>query len=998
MIKQALQSLSSLKFTVVLLCLSMLLVLGGTGAQKFDGLWDVQARYFHSYFVVALFRDLMAASLLDHILPTGFNIPGGIPMPGGYVLGLLLLASLVAALIVRTQYTWDRTGLILAHLGIIFLLVGEGITSGVKVEGQMAIQQGGSSNYVCAREPELAIVDTSPTDKDRQTAIPVEMLARAGAASGDAQKTITDPRLPFAVRIDRFYPNSEVFFASGARDQNPMRATAGEAKELVAIERPPVPGTDAEKADTPGAYVAFLQDGKELGRYMVSYRLPGSQSLQADGKTYLVSLRRARTYKPYSMHLLKASHDTYLGTDIPKNFSSKLRFVDPTHHEDREILIKMNEPFRYRGETFYQERMTGDTATGLQVVRNPAWTMPYVACAVGGVGLCLHFVIMLVRFLQNRALSLSSQLTAAKADPSRTTGAPWIARGEVLMPLGMALLSIFIIGVHLAPRDPGGAFDVKQFSTLPVNYEGRIQPLDSLARNAMKIMRGREGTTIADKSNPAKQKAAPAIQWLLDSLVQSPDAAEYKVFRIDFPDVVDLLGRSRSETYFSASDVEPGFEKLRSQAQAADAAPEKDRSQFQVQVLRQWQRFALFWSISDLRNLYLAAPLAPGEQWTSAGELMRQPKEAVKAPESMNRVTEILKAYRDGKPAEFNRQVEAYHQVLDRALPSEMAKVRFEAFFNHFDPFMAAKELYVFAFLAAAISWLVWTEPLRKAGLTFILFAIGLHTFGLICRMYISGRPPVTNLASSAIFIGWVCAGTALFLEVLYRNGLGIAVAGVIAWPTLFIADQLSLDGDTMKVLMAVLDTNIWLATHVVVITIGYAATFLAGALGCVYIFFGLCTPLLDDTWRKRLIRAIYGVTGFAIIGSFVGTVLGGIWADQSWGRFWGWDPKENGAVIIVLANAILLHARWAGWVKDRGLAALAVCGNIVTAWSWFGTNMLGIGLHSYGFMPGAFVALSLFVFSQLVLIGMALVPEKAWVSLQRYPRTPDLPIPVKTA
>ena len=105
----------------------------------------------------------------------------------------------------------------------------------------------------------------------------------------------------------------------------------------------------------------------------------------------------------------------------------------------------------------------------------------------------------------------------------------------------------------------------------------------------------------------------------------------------------------------------------------------------------------------------------------------------------------------------------------------------------------------------------------------------------------------------------------------------------------------------------------------------------------------------------------VYGIVCFATLFSFVGTVLGGIWADQSWGRFWGWDPKENGALLIVLWNAIILHARWGGLVRERGLMNLAIFGNIVTAFSWFGVNMLGIGLHSYGFMDAAFKWLMLF-------------------------------------
>jgi ABC-type transport system involved in cytochrome c biogenesis permease subunit len=178
-----------------------------------------------------------------------------------------------------------------------------------------------------------------------------------------------------------------------------------------------------------------------------------------------------------------------------------------------------------------------------------------------------------------------------------------------------------------------------------------------------------------------------------------------------------------------------------------------------------------------------------------------------------------------------------------------------------------------------------------------------------------------------------------------------------------------------------VLDSNFWLATHVVTITIGYGATFLAGFLAIIFIFRGVLTMNLDRPTADALDRMVYGIVCFATLFSLVGTVLGGIWADQSWGRFWGWDPKENGALIIVLWCAVILHARWAGVVRRRGLMALAVFGNVVTAWSWFGVNMLGVGLHSYGFMDSAFYWLVAFVLSQLAIIAVALIPPEKWRS-----------------
>jgi len=278
-------------------------------------------------------------------------------------------------------------------------------------------------------------------------------------------------------------------------------------------------------------------------------------------------------------------------------------------------------------------------------------------------------------------------------------------------------------------------------------------------------------------------------------------------------------------------------------------------------------------------------------------------------------------------------------------------------------------------------SWLGWSRPLNRSAFYVTLIALALHTFGLAARMYLQGRPPVTNLYSSAVFIGWGTVIIGLFLERLFRDGIGLACSAVIGFITLIIAHHLAGSGDTLEMLRAVLDTNIWLATHVVSITIGYSAMFLAGMLAMIYVIRGVLTRSLTRESAQSLARMTYGVLCFATLFSFVGTVLGGIWADQSWGRFWGWDPKENGALLIVLWCAIILHARWGGYIKQRGLMVLALFGNVITSFSWFGVNMLGVGLHSYGFMDKAFPWLMAFVASQLALMALAALPLHRWRS-----------------
>ncbi|MEI7603377.1 MAG: cytochrome c biogenesis protein CcsA, partial [Opitutae bacterium] len=168
-------------------------------------------------------------------------------------------------------------------------------------------------------------------------------------------------------------------------------------------------------------------------------------------------------------------------------------------------------------------------------------------------------------------------------------------------------------------------------------------------------------------------------------------------------------------------------------------------------------------------------------------------------------------------------------------------------------------------------------------------------------------------------------------------------------------------------------------STHVTTVTIGYAATFVAGLVAAIHLWLRAFKKGYRD--GDSVARAAYGILAFATLASFVGTMLGGIWADQSWGRFWGWDPKENGAVLIVLWCAMCLHARWGGLVKREGLMQMLVFGNIVTSWSWFGTNLLGVGLHSYGFTESGFFWLSAFAISQLIIIAIGWLPARDEVS-----------------
>jgi ABC-type transport system involved in cytochrome c biogenesis permease subunit len=385
--------------------------------------------------------------------------------------------------------------------------------------------------------------------------------------------------------------------------------------------------------------------------------------------------------------------------------------------------------------------------------------------------------------------------------------------------------------------------------------------------------------------------------------------------------------------------------------------------------------------LSEMAYALAVPSLERNGEWHSAGDSLLGSVGIGEIHPIVIEYAVIGDAYRANDRTLFNQHVARVTDWFAKEQPTATKRASFEFLFNWFQPFSQSMTLYVLAFLLACASWLGSSNALRRSAFYILLLALAIHTFGLVSRMYLQERPPVTNLYSSAIFIGWGAVIVALILERIFKDGIGAACAGAIGFVTLIIAHHLAGSGDTLEMLQAVLDTNIWLATHVVAITTGYSAMFLAGMLAVIYVVRGVFTQSLKKQTADSLARMTYGVICFATLFSFVGTVLGGIWADQSWGRFWGWDPKENGAVLIVLWCAIVLHARWGGFIRQRGLMIMALFGNIVTSFSWFGVNMLGVGLHSYGFMEKAFPWLVGFMISQLALMAIAAMPLEKWRS-----------------
>ncbi|MBI4422920.1 MAG: cytochrome c biogenesis protein CcsA [Elusimicrobia bacterium] len=577
--------------------------------------------------------------------------------------------------------------------------------------------------------------------------------------------------------------------------------------------------------------------------------------------------------------------------------------------------------------------------------------------------------------------------------------------------LALAAAAAVLAAGSSRPAQPRA--DLWAVSRVPVLHEGRVKPLETVARATLLLVRGKQ--SISD----GRRRLKP-IEWLLDVAARPTVADAYRSFRVDDPELLAAIGRGgASGRYFTFEELRPGFDALERLSAEAEAVDSKERTRVQSAALHLFNRLVAYQRLkSTLRPADaedFSAELAAARQGgPAAGEQMARwafmaeaavfrplPPASGAGPDDWKSVGQaLLEAHGggldDATPAlaalgdawrrqdfgAFNEALRLQASAVEaRAASGVSRRASLEAFFQRSQPFTAGMALYLLAGLAVLASWFAGSRRLEAASFWLLAGAFAVHTAGLAARMLVEGRPPVTNLYSSAVFVGWAGVFAGLWAERRSGGGLAAAASAALGFCTLIVAQHLATGGDTMEMMRAVLDSNFWLATHVVTITAGYGAAFLAGALAHVYLLRGVLTRSLDRATALKLSKMTYFALCLCLFFSFVGTVLGGIWADQSWGRFWGWDPKENGALLIVLWTALLLHARWGGFVRERGIMAMAVFGNVVTALSWFGVNMLGIGLHSYGFMEGAVFWLAAFCLSQLAVMGLAAVPPGRWRS-----------------
>jgi len=524
----------------------------------------------------------------------------------------------------------------------------------------------------------------------------------------------------------------------------------------------------------------------------------------------------------------------------------------------------------------------------------------------------------------------------------------------------MRLSRRYILLLFLLPSLQAEEFDVRD---IPLQDEGRIKPLDTFARNHLLAFYGKRSI---------KEMNLSATDWILNLILDPQNGKEQKIFNIRNPEVVSSIYLDWStEHKYSFNEILPGLSNQAVLINMINQKPNANRTVFEKQLLELNNNALRFEEISYLKAMKLLPPdeISKTDEWSSPLEFIvngRSPEPHQDA--ILNALQQYLAGRLAGQEASMQSAMANYKAAL-LMVPGELFDItvlKKETWMNRVNLFYTSVGLYLFAFILLGLSWMIHPLLLKRASYALLILGFLFHAYGIYLRMHIMGRPPVSTLYESVIFVAFIVILFAIILEYFRRDGLGIFVGTVSGSIFHYIGFGYSADGDTLGMLVAVLNSNFWLATHVTTITMGYGASLVAGFIGHLYLVQAIRQPE-NKSSLKSIFNNLFGITLIALFFTLFGTILGGIWADQSWGRFWGWDPKENGALLIVLWQLMMVHMRLSGLAKPAEFALGMALNNIIVALAWFGVNLLQVGLHSYGFDDG--VARNLFIFIVLELI-----------------------------
>jgi len=993
-IKKTLRTAASLKITVTCLLILTVLVIAGTLYQAGHGLYQAQQKFFYSWVSW---------------------IGGIVPFPGTVLVLFILFFNLLAALFVRIRFRLSNIGNTITHLGILILLLGGFFTFYFSEESTLILKEGESSNTSESnRFWEIAVWE-APNGKTQSDLTDVYAIDAETLYIG---RLIRLDELGTRLTFHAYYPNCiEYTNDSGIRQlkSEPLaddlsENTAGAILEITTDENAPNPLT-------------LLLYGGNTEPTLLS---PG-------GKHLFFSLRRKKIQLPIQLKLTDFTVVYYPNSAIPKSFESKVAIQTQGEGNkalDRDVVISMNKPLRFKDYTFFQSSYKpgpeGSQYTILAVVKNVGRLLPYFASVIIFLGLLIHFILMWIK--RNKYSTPITGTAIMIAVCLLFALWPEPLPGQVEKPGSLAKMAIMENG-RIKPIDTFAQNILKQFSGQSrfekkpaIHWLARVlfmpeksfddkvflvtnpEVLDSIdvprigkARDRYSFSQLRNGigklrqlaidaSKIDDKKRSFIENEILTLYnkvYFYQELTACFDFLfYYRDFSINQPGTYSLLDIPAHRKHFDFLDLALKKNKVQAiltalkEKEPGEWTPAEKEISNLYQRMEQWARayqnspLTVIPSVTRDGKEQIEKWISP---WDIAGDIVLHPKGTISP--SLFSIRDLVFAYRDGDQETFDRSVEQFNLWALEKKPGRIRPkvIAAEVTYNKIDPFYKAQFFYGFSVLFLLASFIIQRKWFYRFSLVLLMSGFMLHLAGQVTRMVIMSRPPVTNLYETFVFTALIAVLLGFILEISRGKNIGILTGGLVGLVLLLIAGKYALEGDTMGMLAAVLDSNFWLASHVVTIILGYAGILLSGFIGHVYIIQRIFQPhksrLLENTFQ-----AVYAIQAFGIIFTFLGTMLGGIWADQSWGRFWGWDPKENGALLILLWSAVLFHARLAGWIKETGFSLGTIGGIITVSLAWFGVNLLGVGLHSYGFTSGVANSLFIFVIIEFLFISISLL------------------------
>ena len=648
---------------------------------------------------------------------------------------------------------------------------------------------------------------------------------------------------------------------------------------------------------------------------------------------------------PFRVTLLDFHSETYPGSRMAATYESRVRVEDPESGAF-ERTISMNRPLHHRGYTLFQASyIDGDPQTSiLSVSRAPGLPLVYVGSLLLGVGaLWMSFFKRWVARRQGRSALARLQPTAVS--------------------------TAVVMALALAASTAGADTDLAPLRSIAVQDGGRLKPLDTFARESARRITGAKPFTGGETV-----KGLDAVEWLLAMLSDPVRWQSEPIVRVAHADLRAAVGLPAERDRFSYSQL-VAHEGLTNEIASVRDKLSRDEALTPVEseVVALYETLVLMRGLLDGSAVRLVPVNGESGEWLSVADLAPGAAGGGLAS-ARDRMGALVAARTRGEgTAVAATALRDELRALGGAQYADAVALAREVGYNRVKPFRLAWMLYLLAFLLLLASFPLASRALGWAGLVLAGLGLASNTHGLVLRTLISGRAPVTNMYETVVFVAWGAVLLALVFEALYRGRVAATCASGLAVVALILADNVPILDGSIAPLVPVLRDNMWLTLHVLTITLGYAAFFLAMGLGHLNLGLFVLAPgraALLKSLSLFLYRSLQVGTFFLAIG----TLLGGVWASYSWGRFWGWDPKETWALIALLGYLAVLHGRLIGWFKEFGLAVGSIAGFLLVLMAWYGVNyVLGTGLHAYGFGSGGAGWMLAFAVVEMVIIVLAL-------------------------